>query len=135
MEPQTGTASRANTCAASAELQIFVMRIDPFELDKSIDGPPLPIVPSISVFDRVPCVRISKSLEIEECDVFARTRAFASAGSRSVTPVLDLVPFARPGRVVPDYHFQPSRVAEFLQVVFPRPVPGGIASSAVGADE
>src|SRR5205809_6386523 len=46
-------------------------------------------------------------------------------------PVLDLVPFARPRRVVADHHFKPGLVAELLQVIFPRPVPGGVASPAV----
>src|SRR5450631_226505 len=50
-------------------------------------------------------------------------------------PVLDLIPFACPRWIMADYHFKPGLVAELLEVVFPGPVPGRVASPAVGADE
>jgi hypothetical protein len=62
----------------------FRILIDPLLLANSSSGPPVPSVPCISECLRLPSLSSSSNSELTEaCDVLARTRALADAGSLS----------------------------------------------------
>jgi len=67
-------------------------RIEPFEVEMSIVGPPLPIFPSMRRFVVVAPSPVSgNSFVIELFDVAAATRAFVAGGRRTVTPPFEVL--------------------------------------------
>lgn len=56
----------------------------PFEVVRSISGPPFPITPSRRLRLSSPCARTSNSVSMDELEVRAETRALVPAARRSV---------------------------------------------------